>query len=178
MCSDENMFDFSFRSSLICFRLSYCLLIIWSALSRDTFNLLADESIMILCCLLWYVSNNCLSSSSYCLLLLSHCSWNNFRFLDKEPINSFFYFSINICVVCHEKFLSTATVILFLVYFFYPIVIETPSVWWIRNQPVVFVQIFDLYITDPICLEMCQNSLFLERYFYSWAIYCSEIDII
>ena len=51
MCSDDNMFDLSFRSSLICYKLSSCLLKISSAFSRDTSSSLASKSIIILCCL-------------------------------------------------------------------------------------------------------------------------------
>ena len=44
-------------------------------------------------------------------------------------------------------FLSTAEVLLFLVYFFDPIVLETTSARWLRNQSRVFVEIFD-YMED------------------------------
>ena len=64
-----------------------------SSVSRDTFSLLADESIMILCCLSWYVSLNCWIYSSCCLLLLSHFSWNTFSSLDKESITIFWCLS-------------------------------------------------------------------------------------
>ena len=49
ICSGENMFAFSFRSSLICFRLSSCLSKSWSDSSCDTSSSLAAESITILC---------------------------------------------------------------------------------------------------------------------------------
>ena len=90
------MFDFSSRSYLIWFRLFSCPLKIWSAFFRDTFSSLDDESIMILCCLSWYVSLNCWSSSSYCLLILSHCYWNIFSLLAKESTKSFCCLSIKI----------------------------------------------------------------------------------
>ena len=93
MCFDENMFGFSFRSYLICFRLSSCLLKTWSAVSRDTFTSLADESIMIFCCFSWYVYIKFWSSYSSCLLLWSHCYWNIFSLLDKWSIKSFFCLS-------------------------------------------------------------------------------------
>ena len=80
MCSDENMLDFNFRSSLICCRLSSCLLKICSAVSHDTCSSLADESIIILCCLSWYVSLNCCSYYYSCLLLWSHCYCKSYDF--------------------------------------------------------------------------------------------------
>ena len=96
MCSDENIFDSSFRSSLICFRISSCLLKSQSAVSNDTFSLLADESILVFCCLSWYVSFNCLIYSYYYLLIWYHCSWNTFSLLAKESINSCCCLSIKI----------------------------------------------------------------------------------
>ena len=45
-------------------------------------------------------------------------------------------------------FLSTAAVLLLVVLFFDTIVLETPSVRWIRSQSRVFIQIFD-YMDDP-----------------------------
>ena len=47
----------------------------WSAVSRDTFISLDDESINVFCCLLWCVSLNWFSYSYSYLLILSHCSW-------------------------------------------------------------------------------------------------------
>ena len=44
-------------------------------------------------------------------------------------------------------FLSTTAVLLLIIYFFDTIVIETPSVLWIRNKSLVFVRIFD-YVED------------------------------
>ena len=73
---------FYFRPSLSWFRLSSYGFKIWSVVSRDTFGLLADKSITILCCLSWYVYINCWSSS--CLLLWYHCSWKTFSSLAKE----------------------------------------------------------------------------------------------
>ena len=129
MFSDDNMFDLSFRSSPICFIISSCILKILSAVYRDTLSVLDNESIMILCCLLWYVYLNCWISSYSSLLIWYHYSWNIFSFLDKESIKNFSVFQSISCLVCCDIFLSTDSAILLIVYFFDPIVLETPSVW-------------------------------------------------
>ena len=46
------------------------------------------------------------------------------------------------CVVFHNMFISTAVVLLLIVYFFDLVVPETSSVRWLRNQCRFFVQIF------------------------------------
>ena len=73
-----------------------CFLRSSSSVSHKFFSSLADESIMILCCLSWYVSLNCWSYYFSLLLLWSHCYWKIFTLLDKEPIKSFGCLSINI----------------------------------------------------------------------------------
>ena len=110
MCYDENMLDFSFRYSFICYRMSSCTLKSWSYVSSDTFSSLDDESIIILCCLSWYVSLKCWIYYSSCLIILYHCSWNIFSFLAKESINIvcclqinilcyfLWYFSLKLCI--------------------------------------------------------------------------------
>ena len=52
-----------------------------------------------------------------------------------------------IYVVCNDMFLSTAEVLLLVVPFFDPIVIEITSVIWLSNQSRVFAHIFD-YMED------------------------------
>ena len=96
MCSDENMLDFSFGSSHIWFRLSSCILKGWFSVSCDTCISLADESIIILCCLSWHVYLNCCSSSYFCLIIWSDCSWKGSVFWIRNQSRVFVCLSINI----------------------------------------------------------------------------------
>ena len=138
------MFDFSCGSSLICFRISYCVLKIWSDVSHDTYCLLDDESIMILCCLSRYVFLKCCSYFSYCLLLWYHCSWNIFCLLDKESIKSLFLFFnqyfLLFVVIFSLKCRSYSSCCLLLWSHF----LETTSVWWTRNPSRIFFRYFIL----------------------------------
>ena len=79
--------------NMFVFRISSCNLKNWWAVSRDTFSLLAYKSSNILCFLSWYVSLNCCSSSSYCLLIWQHWSWNTSSSIAKVSINIFFHLS-------------------------------------------------------------------------------------
>ena len=134
MCYNVNIFYLSFMSSIICCRLSSCILKCRSAVSHDTFSSLADKSIMILCFLSWYVSLNCWRSYSFCLCLWSHSSWKNFSVLAKESIKRFLVCQSRFCVFCCDIFLSFSAVLLLVVYFFDPILLETTPVQWLKNQ--------------------------------------------
>ena len=102
---------------------------------------------MILCCLLWYISLNCWSYFSSCLLLWSYCSSNIFSLLAKEQIKSFCCLSINIlcCLKGYVSlnFCSSSSYCLLLWHHF----LKTSPVRWLRNQSRVFVHIFD-YMED------------------------------
>ena len=72
------------------------------------------------------------------------------------------------CVVCLNLFLSTVEIILIVVvYLFDPIVLETSSIFWIRNQSGVFVVFQSRFCV--FCLDMfLSNSeviIFLVYFF-------------
>ena len=90
----------------------YSCLLLLSHWSWNIFSLLAKESIRILCCLLWYVSLNCCSSSSSCLLLWFRFSWKSFISMDKESINifcSYLWLYGGSMASCFEYYLSKAS---------------------------------------------------------------------
>ena len=69
-------------------------------------------------------------------------------------------------------FLSTAVVLILFVYFFDLIVIETPSVIWLRNQSRVFVHIFDYMYYS--WLQMFSSLLVLDRTYPTWLGLCQN----
>ena len=127
-----------------------------------------------LCSFSWYVSLNCQSSSSSCLLLWSHFLTSSVRWIRNQS-TFFVAFQSRFCVVCCDMFLSTSEFLILLVYLFDPIVIETTSVWWLGNQSIVFV-VFHIFIFSLLLilnrigltwLGMCQNrvEIFLRNVF-------------
>ena len=103
--TDYNMFDYSFSSYIICFKLSSYLLKKFTAVSRDTLSLLPFGSIIILWFLSFYGRIICCSYSSSCLINWSHCSWNTFSLLVKESIKNFRCVSINL-LCCLSLYVS------------------------------------------------------------------------
>ena len=86
--SDENMLGFSFRSSIICFRLSYCLLKIYRLfLVKHSAHCLNNQSWFCVVCRDMFLSTATVFSS--CLILWSHYYWNPFSPMATESNKSF-----------------------------------------------------------------------------------------
>ena len=161
MCSDENIFDFLYRSSLIYFRISSSILKSWSYFFvTPSDQWLINQSWF--CVVFRYIFLSDIEVLLLVVYLFDTIVLEKYSvFWIRYQSRVFVVCQSIFCVVCRDIFLSTVAVFILILYFFDLIFLETLSVRWLRNQSIVFFRSLIIWkiCGFMFCIELIKNEL-------------------